>query len=122
MRSRVRGAKAPRELTERQRYWLEHIRTAEGGAEPLKHYAARQGLSEHSLYEAKRQLREAGVLAPAAAGRKSTKRFTRVAVVEAAAARPASLLRVRLASGAELEWSEAPRGEVLRELLGILAG
>ena len=54
------GARRPRsetttDLSDRQRYWLRHIRAAERRREPLKHYAKRLGLSEHSLYEAKRQ-------------------------------------------------------------------
>ena len=121
------GGQAPRARSERQRYWLKHLRTAERQGEPLKHYAKRLGLSEHSLYEAKRRLRELGVIAPAAARRPGSgssagsARFARIAVPEAAVA-SGSPLRVRLASGAVLEWGEAPRGEALRELVGVLSG
>ena len=127
MGSRRRSGKTSPELSERQRYWLKHLRAADGKGEPLKHYAARLGLSEHSLYEAKRRLRELGVIAPAAArrlgsaGSAGSARFARVAVREAAVASGSPLL-VRLASGAVLEWSEAPRGEALRELVGVLSG
>ncbi len=118
------GGQTPPVLSERQRHWLKHLRTAERQGEPLKHYAKRLGLSEHSLYEAKRQLRELGVIAPAAARRPvsaGSARFARVAVPEAAVVASGSPLRVRLASGAVLEWSEAPRGEALRELVGVLS-
>jgi hypothetical protein len=121
------GGQTPPALSERQRDWLKHLRTAEGQGEPLRHYAKRLGLSEHSLYEAKRRFRELGVIAPAAARRPITAgsagsaRFARVAVPEGSVA-SGSPLRVRLASGAVLEWSEAPRGEALRELVGVLSG
>ena len=116
--SRRRGTKAAPQLSERQRYWLQHIRAAERAGEPLKHYAKRNRLSEHSLYEAKRRLRELGVIAPVAPRRTGAARFARVAVSEAPRSCP---LRARLASGAVLEWSEAPRGEALRELIGALS-
>ncbi len=118
------GGQTPPVLSERQRHWLKHLRTAERQGEPLKHYAKRLGLSEHSLYEAKRRLRELGVIAPVAARRPSSAgsaRFARVAVPEAGVGASGSPLRVRLASGAVLEWSEAPRGEALRELVGVLS-
>lgn len=110
----------PQQLSDRQRYWLRHIRAAERRREPLKHYAKRLGLSEHSLYEAKRRLRQRGVLEAAAERRPARPRFVRV-VAEVPELRPAaSPLRVQLASGAVLEWREAPAGEALRELVGWL--
>jgi hypothetical protein len=110
----------PRELSERQRHWLKHIRAAERKREPLKHYAKRLGLSEHSLYEAKRRLRRRGVLAASPEHRSASARFVRV-VEGATEPRPmSSPLRVQLASGAMLEWAEAPTGEALQELIGWL--
>lgn len=120
MAARRRRSEASPELSERQRYWLRHIRAAERRREPLKHYAKRLRLSEHSLYEAKRQLRERGVLAPAPKRRSPAKRFVRVVAAEPASRRGSSPLRVQLASGAVLEWVEAPAGEVLRDLIGWL--
>ncbi len=120
MAARQVRSQAPPELGERQRYWLKHIRAAERKQEPLKHYAKRLGLSEHSLYEAKRRLRLRGVLAPAAERRAPSPRFVRV-VASGPELRPAPLpLRAQLASGVVLEWSEAPAGEALRELIGWL--
>jgi hypothetical protein len=108
-----------KDLSERQRYWLKHLRTAERAGEPLKTYAKRLGLSEHSMYEAKRRLRAYGLIAPAAS--RGTRRpvFARVAV--AGTVRVPASLRVRLASGAVLEWSEAPQGDALRELVGLVS-
>jgi hypothetical protein len=51
------------ELTERQQYWLTHLRAAEQLGERLKHCAKRLGLASSSMREAKRRLRELGVLA-----------------------------------------------------------
>ncbi len=119
VRRRSPVAKTEQELSERLRDWLRHLRAAERKGEPVKAYAKRLGLSEHSLYEAKRQLRACGLIAPAAARGPSPPRFTRVAVSETA--RPAVSLRVRLASGALLEWSEAPEGDALRELIGLVS-
>ena len=120
MAARRSRSQASPELGERPRYWLKHIRAAERKREPLKHYAKRVGLSEHSLYEAKRRLRLRGVLAPAPKRRAGSARFVRV-VAAAPESRPVSTpLRVQLASGAVLEWAEAPTGKALQELLGWL--
>lgn len=50
------------ELTPTQSKWLAEIQTCEHSGEVLKHYAARKGLSIHTLYQAKRILRKKGVL------------------------------------------------------------
>lgn len=121
MAARRSRSQAPPELSDRQRYWLKHIRAAEQKREPLKHYAKRLGLSEQALYEAKRRLRQRGVLAPAPKRRPASVRFVQVVAASGPESRPApSTLRVQLASGAVLEWCEAPAGEVLRELIGWL--
>ena len=120
MAARRRRPTAEKELSERQRFWLKHLRAAERRGEPLNAYAGRLGLSESSLYEAKRRLRASGVIAPAAQRRVPSPAFVRVGVANAGPAAPASL-RVRLASGALLEWSEAPQGDALRELIGLVS-
>lgn len=111
--------KTEKDLSERQHYWLKHIRAAEGQGEPLKTYAKRLGLSEHSMYEAKRRLRAYGLIAPAAQGKTAPPRFTRVAMASSEAS-PGMSLRVRLASGVVLEWGEAPQGDALRELVDFV--
>jgi hypothetical protein len=120
MATRKQGSKAEKDLTERQRHWLRHLRAAECTGEPMKMYAERLGLSEHSMYEAKRHLRVLGVIAPAASRKTTPPRFTRVTVAPRASA-PVASLRVRLSSGAVLEWSEAPQGDALRELVGLVS-
>lgn len=111
-------------LTERQRHWLKHIRAAERKDEPLTVYAEQQGLSVSSLYEAKRHLRKAGVIEAAIEPRKPDRvppEFVSVSVREPVRSVNGTVLRVRLSSGALLEWSEAPQGEALCELVGMLS-
>ena len=115
---------AERQLTERQRYWLKHLRAAARKAEPLAEYAEHHDLSVSSLYEAKRRLRHAGLLEAATAVKtpeQTAPSFVRLAVRKPSSMAELSSLRVRLGSGTVLEWSEAPQGEALRELLGMLA-
>jgi hypothetical protein len=113
-------AKDENDLTERQRFWLKHLRAAERTGEPLKAYADRLELSEHSMYEAKRRLRVSGLIAPVTRRKTTAPRFTRVTVSPREVA-PVASLRVRLSSGAVLEWSEAPQGDALRELVGLVS-
>ncbi len=119
MSTRGRSAKTEQDLSERQRYWLKHLRAAERRGEPLNAYTKRLGLSESSLYESKSRLRACGVLARAPQRRSSPPEFVRIEVP--AAARVPASLRVRLASGALLEWNEAPQGDALRELIGLVS-
>ena len=119
MATRRRSGKAEKDLSDRQRFWLKHLRTAARKDEPLNAYAARLGLSESSLYEAKRRLRAWGVIEPAPQRRASSPKFVRVE--RADTTRTSASLRVRLASGALLEWSEAPQGAGLRELIGLVS-
>jgi hypothetical protein len=123
MKTRPRR-RAAFKLTERQRHWLKHIRAAERKDEPLTVYAEQQGLSVSSLYEAKRHLRKAGVIAGAdepTKPKRVTPEFVSVSVRESVRSVNGSVLRVRLSSGAMLEWSDAPQGEALRELVGMLS-
>lgn len=117
------GRRAESELTERQRHWLGHLRAAQRKDEPLTVYAEQRGLSVSSLYEAKRQLRKAGIIA-AASGPRTPERvaakFVSVSVREPVRSVNGTVLRVRLSSGALLEWNDAPQGEALREIFGML--
>jgi hypothetical protein len=114
-----RSSTVEKDLSERQRYWLKHLRAAARKGEPLAAYAERLGLSKSSLYEAKRRLRAIGVISSVPERTTSSPEFVRVALPEASRVRAS--LRVRLGSGALLEWSEAPRGDALRELVGLLS-
>ena len=87
-------------LTERQRFWLEHLRACGSGS--LKEYAQTHGLDLRALYDAKARLKRKGALAVSAP--------TRVVRVERALHRPVdpAYCRVHLANGAAVELSCAP--------------
>src|SRR5882757_6143318 len=51
-----------KELTSRQRYWLEHIRAAMAGGGTVAEYAKQHGLSMAGLYNAKSVLSRLGAL------------------------------------------------------------
>lgn len=89
-------------LTERQRFWLEHLRACGSGS--LKAYAQTHGLDLRALYDAKARLKRKGAL-PAGA----PARLVRVDV-ERASRRPTdpAYCRVHLANGVAVELSCAP--------------
>jgi len=53
-----------KELTERETFWLEHLRACGNGS--LKAYAEAQGLEVRALYDAKARLKRKGALPVAA--------------------------------------------------------
>jgi len=123
MKTRPRRRAAVK-LTERQRQWLKHIRAAERRDEPLTVHAEQQGLLVSLLYEAKRHLLKASILEAVCGPRRParvTPTFVPVSVREPVPSAKGAVLRVRLSSGALLEWSDAPQGEALREIIGTLS-
>ena len=108
-------------LTERDRFWLEHVRRIADEGIEAKAYAARESLSAHALYQGKKRLVKLG------AWPRGEKRaaFARVRIVDDAmsAVRPAPrstdpvALRLRLPGGAVLEWTAAPGVELLASLV-----
>ena len=53
------------ELTERQRFWLRHLRACEVSGQTSIDYAKAHGLKVKSLYSARKALAEKGALPPA---------------------------------------------------------
>jgi hypothetical protein len=107
---------APRELTERDRHWLEHLRACARSGETAKGYAARKGLSLGAWYEAKRRLVRRGAWPATIAAAAPRPRFMPVTVATPAPA-SAPALQLRLANGTTLEWKEAPSPEALALVL-----
>jgi hypothetical protein len=107
-------------VTERDRVWVAHLERIEAEGIAAKDYAAREGFSRHALYQAKKRLRQQGAW-PKAARSAARARFARVHLVDAppAAMTPASpwALRMRLPSGAVLEWSGMPGADALGAVL-----
>ena len=97
------------ELTERQRFWLGHLRACGNGS--LKAYAQANGLGAGTLYAAKSRLKRKGMLSPASG------RLVRVEPVEVRRATLAgpSYCRVHLRNGVAVEVACAPEhwGELL---------
>lgn len=114
--TRVHVGATGRGLTTRDRFWLGHLRVIARGSEPASEYAQRKGLSLGALYEAKRRLAKRGAWTRAA---KSVSFAPVVVRHEPASAQ--FVLRLRLGSGAELEWSSAPEVEWLAALVERLA-
>jgi hypothetical protein len=105
--------KFPKPLTERQRFWLQHLRAAEQAGVRLSEHAKREGLSVHALYSAQAVLRKHGALAPVDAP------DVTFAAVQVADSPPAlASLVVHLPNGVRVEvaspLSAAGVGELLR--------
>lgn len=102
-------------------YWLEHVEAWARSGEPATVYAKRAGISVGTFYEAKRRLiARSAWSASGGAARKKRATFARV-VARSAPAQEVGL-RVRLPSGATLEWATAPGVAELATLLGRLCG
>lgn len=97
-------------LTERQRFWLEHLRACGSGS--LKAYAEQHALEVSALYEAKSRLKRKGMLDAAPA------RFVRVQR-DTPELSPA-LWRIHLRNGTLVEVACAP--EHWARLLDSVAG
>ena len=96
-------------LTERQRYWLEHVQACEASGQSIAEYAEAQDIPAQALYAGKSMLVKKGVL-PA----RQLARFQRVQVMEATLS---SQWRIGLPNGV----SVAFMGEVdARALTAIL--
>ncbi len=65
-------------LTERQRYWLEHVQACEASGKSIVEYAAAHGMAARAMYSGKKTLVEKGVLPSI-----HPTRFQRVQVMEA---------------------------------------
>ena len=106
-----------RELTERERFWLGHLRRIEVQGIETKAYGAQRGLSVHALYQARKQLVALGAWPErkASVQKPSTPVFAPVRIVDVP--EEAMACRVRLASGAVVEWSSVPSAEVLAAVL-----
>ena len=108
-------------LTPRQRRWLEHLKRCEGSGETMKAYAKRHRLSIQAMYQAAKDLRRRGVLAP---GRRTPRDETGASFVRIAASVSGSIeppWRVRFPGGAVLEGTRPLTEESLRAVVTVLA-
>lgn len=98
-------------ITERQQYWLDHVRAAEDFDGSIADYARSEGLTPKELYSWKGILARRGLLSHKASIEKAPG-FVRVI----AAARPLGLSLV-LPNGVRLEWHGEPGPEQVEALV-----
>jgi hypothetical protein len=100
-------------LTEKQRYWLEHLQVWEKTeGETLRAYAARHGLDIGALYSAKSVLTRKGALTRRI---QPPRRFVRAELRPEAP--PAALCRVRFPNGVVVEFGCKADAQALRQVL-----
>ncbi len=96
-------------LTDRQRYWLEHIQACEASGKSIAEYAAAQEFSAQAMYAGKSALVKKGVL-PAM----QPTRFQRVQVMEATLS---SQWRIGLPNGVSVAFVGEVDGQALTTIL-----
>jgi hypothetical protein len=104
-------------LTASKRAWLEHLRACQRSGETLRGYAKRKGVSEHSLYQAAKELRRLGAWAPGQ--RQAPSAFVRVETP--ARTGTESAWRIRLPNGVSLEGAAPLSPESLSALVQELS-
>ena len=87
-------------LTEKQQFWLDHLRNCQASHGTIKAYAEAHGLSLPSLYFWKRQLMDDGLLE---GSRQTSVRFKRLDMCLTASVPVAG--RICLPNGVMVEWS-----------------
>ena len=88
------------ELTERQRYWLDHLNACEALGETTKAYAELHGLSVSMMYSWRKELTIRGVYSRHSGGTRSP-RFDRVQVFDSKV--PTGAWRIALPNGVQIE-------------------
>ena len=100
-------------LTERQRYWLEHIQACEASGNSMAEYAAEQGITARAMYAGKKTLVKKGVLP----GTHSS-RFQRLQVIEATLS---SQWRIGLPNGVSVAFAGEVDARTLTTVLSSAA-
>ena len=96
-------------LTERQSYWLEHIRACEASGQSMTEYSAARGISVQTMYAGKKTLVKKGVLPS-----EQPARFQRVQVMEAAIS---SQWRIGLPNGVSVAFAGEVDSQALTAIL-----
>jgi hypothetical protein len=100
-------------VTERQRYWLEHVQACEASGKSMVEYAASQDIGVRDMYAGKKILVNKGVL-PAT----QPTRFQRVQVMEAAAS---NQWRIGLPNGVSVAFAGEVDARALTTVLNVSA-
>lgn len=106
------------ELSERQRYWLEHLEACERSGQTTKAYAQAHGLSVSMMYSWRKKLVRGGILVRSL-GTSAGKGFARVQVVGRESA--ASEWRIGLPNGVQIGFSGAVDEALLTTVLGVVS-
>ena len=96
-------------LTERQRYWLEHIQACEASGKSMAEYASSQDIAVRAMYSGRKTLLKKGILPSA-----QPARFQRVQVMEAAVS---SQWRIGLPNGVSVAFAGEVDGQALTAIL-----
>ncbi len=100
-------------LTERQRYWLEHVQACDASGKSMIEYAAAQGIAISALYAGKKTLVEKGVFP-----KTQTARFQRVQVMDATVS---NQWRIGLPNGVSVAFAGEVDARTLATVLGTAA-
>lgn len=118
--SKSRSTRPGREMSDRDRFWLDHHRAQGASGQTAKDYATAGGLSPQAFYQARKRLRSLGLLASGRA-RVTEKAsddkpisFSKIAVAPAIVDPP---FRLVLPGEIVLEWSGGDVPESLASLL-----
>ncbi|MDO8864213.1 hypothetical protein Q6D67_21280 [Haliea sp. E1-2-M8] len=101
------------ELTERQQFWLEHLRACAKANQTTKDYAQAHGLSVKAMYTARKHLAQRGTSKST-----TTAPFARVRV---APSPPTTQWSVQLSNGTTVSFSGAVDGQALHTILQAAA-
>jgi len=100
-------------LTDRQRYWLEHVQACEASGKSIAAYSAEQGIAARAMYGGKKVLVRKGVLATTRSAR-----FQRVQVMEAATS---NQWRIGLPNGVSVAFAGEVDARALSTVLSVSA-
>jgi hypothetical protein len=107
-----------KELTSRQRYWLEHVQAWKASGNTMSVYAADHGFAVRAMYDGKKTLVRKGVL-PRSNRRTPRPRFERVEVIDSSSE---NLWRIELPNGAVVSFSGSVDACALNAVLKATAG
>ena len=100
-------------LTDRQRYWLEHVQACEASEKSIAEYAATQGIAVQAMYAGKSMLVKKGALPST-----QPTRFQRVQVMAATAS---NQWRVNLPNGVSVAFAGEVDSRTLTTILNVSA-
>lgn len=103
-------------LTERQRYWLEHIQSWNRSGKRMTEYAREQDFPVRAMYDAKKTLVNKGILPRSRASYSA--RFEQVQIIESSSE---SEWRIALPNGAVVEFTGSLNEQTLSTVLKTAA-